>query len=188
MTAPDPVGYEELDELVHRLRLGTTAAELHGSVSGFIAGGGQLGTTPVLSLLQLDAESPGLDSSESALLDTVAQQCRAQLDDSDLGFEPLLPADDRPLPERADALVDWCRGFLGGFGLGGSAALSRLSEEAQEILRDLAAIGASALELGEESDDEDALIEVHEFVRMGAMLLFSEVNAAGRSGPSVRVH
>ena len=49
---------------------------------------------------------------------------------------------------------------------------------AQEILRDLGTIAASAFDFGDESEDEDALIEVHEFVRMGAMLLFAECHSA----------
>jgi uncharacterized protein YgfB (UPF0149 family) len=79
-------------------------------------------------------------------------------------------------------LVDWCRGFLGGFGLAGAEAHGKLSEEAQEILRDLATIASSAFDFGDEGEDEDALIEVHEFVRMGAMLLFAE--CAGRNKPN----
>jgi uncharacterized protein YgfB (UPF0149 family) len=99
-----------------------------------------------------------------------------------------LPSDDRPLPERAEALVDWCRGFLGGFGLAGTEAHAKLSEEAQEILRDLGSIAAAQLDFGEEGDDEDALIEVHEFVRVGAMLLFAEcAGGRGKTG-SDRVH
>jgi uncharacterized protein YgfB (UPF0149 family) len=112
------------------------------------------------------------------LLDRLAKQARGELADPELGFEPLLPADDRPLTERADALVEWCRGFLGGFGLAGAGAHAKLSDEAQEILRDLTTIASSAFDFGDESEDEDALIEVHEFVRMGAMLLFTECQGA----------
>jgi uncharacterized protein len=78
------------------------------------------------------------------------------------------------LTERADALVDWCRGFLGGFGLGGPDIHNRLSEEGKEILRDIGSIASASLDFGDEDEDEDALIEVHEFVRMGVMLLFTE--------------
>ena len=90
----------------------------------------------------------------------------------------MLPADDRPLEERAEALVEWCRGVLGGFGLAGAGTHAKLSDEAQEILRDLTTIASSAFDFGDASEDEDALIEVHEFVRMGAMLLFTECRGA----------
>jgi len=60
-----------------------------------------------------------------------------------------------------------------------------LSEEAQEILKDLGTIAASSFEFGDESEDEDSLIEVHEFVRLGAMLLFAECSKRGPSSDTV---
>lgn len=182
MTAIELVGHDELDDACARLRLGVQASELHGSLCGYLAGGAQLGRQSMLAALQLDGEEVVLSTQDKALLDRLAKQCEAELADPELGFEPLLPVDDRPLPERAEALVDWCRGFLGGFGLAGAEAHAKLTDDAQEILRDLGAIASSAFDFGEESEDEDALIEVHEFVRVGAMLLHAECVSA-RNGP-----
>jgi hypothetical protein len=134
----------------------------------------------VLAALQLDGEATNPTPGDQALLDQLAKQCEAELADPELGFEPMLPEDDRPLTERADAMVDWCRGFLGGFGLAGTSAHANLSDEAQEILRDLGTIAASSFDFGNESEDEDSLIEVQEFVRVGAMLLHTECTAHGR--------
>ena len=174
MTAPATVEYDDLDDLIHRLKLGTTASELHGSLCGFLSGGGRLGRQPLLAVLHLDGEAPALSADDAAALERLSTQAQGQLADPELGFEPLLPADDRPLAERAEATVDWCRGFLGGFGLAGSASHAKLSDEAQEILRDLGTIASSSLDFGNEAEDEDALIEIHEFVRVGAMLLHTE--------------
>ena len=175
------VGYDELDTLAISLRLGTEASELHGSLCGYLAGGGVLGKVALLSALQLDGEATHPSADDQALLDKLARQCESELADPELGFEPLLPADDRPLTERAEAMVDWCRGFLGGFGLAGTSAHAQLSEEAQEVLRDLGTIAASSFDFGNEDEDEDALIEVQEFVRIGAMLLHTECTAHGKS-------
>jgi uncharacterized protein YgfB (UPF0149 family) len=181
MVATGPLGHDDIDALVMRLRLGTQASELHGSLCGFLAGGGALARGTVLASLQLDGEVSSPSVEDLAELDRLARQSENELIDSELGFELLLPADDRPLAERAEAMVDWCRGFLGGFGLAGTAAHARLSDEAQEILRDLGAVAASSFDFGEESEDEDALIDVHEFVRMAAMLLFAECNVRADS-------
>ncbi|MHA6205120.1 UPF0149 family protein [Dyella soli] len=175
------IGYDELDDAVARLQLGVQASDLHGSLCGFLAGGGRVGRQSLIETLHLDAELATPSAPDQAVLDRLVRQSGAELDDPELGFEPLLPADDRPLQERAEALVDWCRGFLGGFGLAGAEAHAKLSDEAQEILRDLGTIAASSFDFGDEGEDEDALIEVHEFVRMGAMLLFAE--CAGRNKP-----
>jgi uncharacterized protein YgfB (UPF0149 family) len=174
MTPIEPVGHDELDTLVTRLRLGTVASELHGSLCGYLAGGGSLRGTSVLAALQLDGEATDPSEDDQLQLDRLARQCETELADPELGFEPLLPADDRPLTERAEAMVEWCRGFLGGFGLAGTQAHAHLSDEAQEILRDLGTVAASSFDFGNEDEDEDALIEVQEFVRVGALLLHTE--------------
>lgn len=181
MTAPGLVGHDDIDALIVRLRLGTEASELHGSLCGYLAGGGSLRGTPVLAALQLDGEATDVTADDLALLDRLARQSEAELADPELGFEPLLPEDDRPLEERAEAMVDWCRGFLGGFGLAGAAAHAQLSDEAQEVLRDLGTIAASSFDFSDEDEDEDALVEVQEFVRVAAMLLFAECAAPGPS-------
>jgi len=174
MTAAARVEFDDLDDLTHRLKLGAEPSELDGSVCGFLAAGGRFGKQPVLAVLQLDGDGEPPAAADEALLERLARQCATQLADPELGFEPLLPEDDRPLAERAEATVGWCRGFLGGFGLAGADAHGKLSDEAQEVLRDLATIASSHLDFGDESEDEDALVEVHEFVRMSAMLLHAE--------------
>ena len=178
MEATEPVGYDDIDALIMRLKLGTDASELHGSLCGYLAGGGLLRQTSVLAALQLDGEATQPTADDLALLRRMARQCERDLADPELGFEPVLPADDRPLAERAEAMAEWCRGFLGGFGLAGTEAHAKLSDEAQEILRDLATIAASSFDYGDEDEDEDALIEVQEFVRVGAMLLHTECTAS----------
>jgi hypothetical protein len=180
MTANGLLGHDDIDTLAIRLRLGTDASELHGSLCGYLAGGGSLQQTSVLVALQLDGEATNPTPDDQALLQQFAEQCETELADPELGFEPMLPEDDRPLSERADAMVDWCRGFLGGFGLAGTSAHAKLSEEAQEILRDLGTIAASSFDFGNETEDEDSLIEVQEFVRVGAMLLHTECTAHGK--------
>ncbi|MHC1480110.1 UPF0149 family protein [Frateuria aurantia] len=176
------IGYDELAEALSRLRLGSDPSEFHGSLSGFLAGGARPVGQTLLEALQLDAagEIERAAQDDPVLLELM-RQTEAELADPELAFEPLHPSDDRPLPERADALASWCRGFLGGFGLSGAATHSQLSEEAQEILRDLATIASSEFDFGPADEDEDALIEVFEFVRVGAMLLHAEVASLSRN-------
>lgn len=173
MAADELIGYDELDDTVVHLKLAVPASELHGSLCGFLAGGARVGRQSLIEALHMDADVTPTGR-DQALLERLVTQSEAELADPELGFEPLLPADDRPLPERAEALVDWCRGFLGGFGLAGAETHGKLSDEAQEILRDLSTIAASSFDFDDEGEDEDALIQVNEFVRMAAMLLFAE--------------
>jgi uncharacterized protein YgfB (UPF0149 family) len=158
------------DEIV-QWRMGIDAAELHGSLCGFLSGGGKLARHGWLTALALEAEGDALRP-DGALDQLYCASC-AQLADADLGFMLLLPDEDRSVDERAEALLGWCRGFLGGFGLSAGAEPA-LSPEAAEALEDLAKIAASRLSYDDPEGDEAALTEVAEFVRVAALLLHGD--------------
>jgi uncharacterized protein YgfB (UPF0149 family) len=161
--------YQPTAELLGRLQLALDPAELHGSLCGFLCAGGPASPRDWLQQLAIEAPVPG---SESELAELFEASC-AQLADPQLGLQLLLPAEDAALGERADALIAWARGFLGGFGLAGGDP-DGLSEDAQEALRDLAAIAAAQLSYDDPDSDEDSLVEIHEFIRVAALLLQGE--------------
>lgn len=174
----EPFTHARFDEALGTTSLGIDASELHGLLTGYLCGGGRAKGRYVLKALELEGDQAPLDGPLADLLDEVVPWCREQLGGLQLGLAPLLPSDTRPLAERADAMVEWTRGFLGGFGLAGARA-EALSEDGREVLRDLGAIAASELALDTSSesaveDDESALMELVEFVRVGAMLLHTE--------------
>lgn len=184
--------HRELGETLDRLRVGVGASDLHGSLTGYLCGGGKASAKLWPEALELHAATDGwLDE---PLFASLYSECREQLDDSELGFEPLLPSDDVALAQRADALVEWCRGFLGGIGLSGADRLrTALTPAAEEILRDFAAIAASNLDYGDDEEDESSLTEVLEFVRIGVLLLHSELDErpslkGNSSAPSQSIH
>lgn len=175
MLEPTPITHADLAAALATMRLGVGASELHGSLSGYLCGGGSAGAPALLTALELEGEAPTDDAGQH-LLNELYAETRVQLEDPELGFEPLLPEDSRPLAERGDALVEWCRGFLGGLGLGGQAGQRGLSAEGKEILHDLDAIAASHFSY-DDADDEASLTEVFEFVRIGVLLLYAELRA-----------
>ena len=73
------VGHDDIDALVMRLRLGTDASELHGSLCGYLAGGGSLRGTSVLAALQLDGEVTDPSADDLAVLDRLARQTETEL-------------------------------------------------------------------------------------------------------------
>ena len=174
--------FSEVAADLARLRLGVDAGELHGALCGFVAGGGRPRGDDWLQRLALEGAADSAPPPDSALARLFAASC-AQFDDDDLGFELLLPDEQRPLAERADALLAWCRGFLGGFGLA-TGAHPPLSPEGAEALDDLGRIAGSALSYEDPDNDEESLAEVSEFVRVAALLLHGECNRRGE-GPSV---
>ncbi len=163
--------HAELETELQSLEAGVDASELHGSLCGYLAGGGshdrEHWLARVMSDPMLGAPEPG------GVLDRLYGASVRQLESTEFEFELLLPDGDQPVQERGDALLAWSRGFLGGFGLAAGQE-PPLSEEAGEALADLSRIAASDLAYEEPEADEEALEEVAEFVRVAAMLLHSD--------------
>lgn len=153
------------------LDLGATPAELHGGLCGWLAAGGadlQAWPATVLADDNLPTPEPG------SVLDRLREAVVAQLEDRDFAFELVLAAPAASLQARTDALFDWCRAFLGGFGLA-SGKRPALSEEGEEALQDLARLAqASSEEFDSADEDEDALAEIEEFVRVAVLLLHGD--------------
>lgn len=171
------ISHRDLADTLVRLRAGVSASDLHGSLTGYLCAGGKTTAETWPSALELDAGHA--DELIDDAFPTLYRHCREQLDDSELGFEPLLPGDEVKLADRAEALVEWCRGFLGGVGLASDRQTStQLSEDAREIVQDFSTIAASSFDYGEDDEDETALTEVLEFVRVGVLLLYNELAPA----------
>ena len=149
------------------------ASDLHGSLTGYLCAGGRAGVEEWPAALEIESDAKA-DLRHDEALHRLYRDCRAELDDPDLGFEPLLPESDAPVERRADALVEWCRGFLGGVGLSG-ARVAALSPDATEVLADIGRIAASSFDYDNAEEDESALSEVLEFVRVGVLLLRTEL-------------
>lgn len=190
MPTPDLPDLEEVDAAIAQRRLGVSGSELHGALCGWLAGGGGLEggarndtrspADPAADwLARVLADDTLVPPARGDALDRMHGATAAQLGDSDFGFDLLLPQADAPLVERSGALFDWCRGFLGGFGLA-AGDRAALSDEAREALTDLAKLAAATPQDEGDEDDENALAEIEEFVRVAALLLHGDCNLSPR--------
>jgi len=153
-----------------RLHLSVAPSELHGGLSGWLAGGGDDPTGWVQAVLAEEgAPRPDGDDPLGRLFETTL----TQLDAPDFGFSLLLPDEDASLLERSEALFAWCRGFVGGYGLA-AGECTDLSAEGHDALADLVRLAAENGQLEGDEEDEIALMELEEFVRVTALLLHSE--------------
>lgn len=172
---------EEVEAAIRKAGLAVDPSELHGGLCGWIAGGGEIGQDWLGKVLA----DPSLPSvARGDVLERMAQSSAAQFEDRDFGFELLLPGADALLVERSGALFEWCRGFLGGFGLA-SGAKPALSGEGREALTDLARLAAAAPQEDGDQEDEEALAEIEEFVRVAALLLHGDCVLAARHRQSL---
>lgn len=159
--------------------LAVSPAELHGLLAGQVAAGARFDADTLLRVLSelMDISALTRETTKLGFIE-LYQSTLSQLESSDFSFELLLPDDEELLAQRAEALGSWCSGFLSGFGLH-SGQQPKLSAEAEEGMRDLAHIAQIAADSDVDSEEDEAdLMEVQEYVRMAAMLIFSECNPA----------
>ncbi len=116
-----------------------------------------------------------LPVADRAALVALFKYSEQQLADPELGFEPLLPDDGSAMAERVRAIADWCEGYLYGLSLGGIKEFGGFSEPVQEFCRDLIEICRLADDEDEGEDNESALVDVVEYVRMGVLMLRDEM-------------
>lgn len=165
-------GWSEVAAAIDRDALACSPAELHGALCGWLAGG----ATDAPDWLRQVMVDPGLALPKDAdALDRMHAASLAQLDDPQFGFQLLLPDNDG-VSARAEAVFAWCRGFLGGFGLVPDGRA--LSEEGQEALRDLANLAAAQMDDEGDGEDEEALAEIEEYLRVAVLLLHADRSLA----------
>lgn len=172
MASHDLPAHTDVQREIDALQLSVDASELHGALCGLLCGGARVARGDWLKRLELEPGNPAGAAGQGAL-DRLYEGSLGQLEDPELGFQLLLPPDAEPMTERGGALLGWCRGFLGGFGLAAGRS-PPLTPEAAEALEDLGRIAATDLSYEEPEADEAALEEVSEFVRIAALLLHGD--------------
>lgn len=181
--------YDDFNERISVLMLDVSASELHGQLCGYLcAGADAQGEAFINALLNNKRDS----ESRSALLElfstfSISQQ---QFNQFDFAFEFLLPDDNQPLLDRAQAFSEWCSGFVEALQLAGVDREQFYEEEAQEALshlEDFALLEYESVEVSEE--DEVALMEIMEYARMAVIRLHGDLLMNERErGESDRAH
>lgn len=170
--------YESLEGALARAEASTDAAETHGLICGLLCAAGRLDENLWLAHIYEEPPEAGnlaVQQANRTLL-ALAEVTRESLYSPELDLQLLLPDDESPLADRAEALSAWCDGFLSGLGLGGVTEYSIRSAEVKEVLRDLAEISRAGFDADEPGeDDEVAYMEIVEYLRMGTLLISEEL-------------
>lgn len=171
------VTFPEISKVLQELNSSVPAAESHGCLCGALC------TTLDYPFARwLEELVPESDSTEAAPdarrepLQLLFNDTLSSLRGDQMEFEPLLPDDDVSLTQRAQALSQWCQGFLYGFGTGRGRGTEELPANVDEILRDFTHISRASVELEEESEsEEESYSEVIEYVRAAVQLVHDEL-------------
>lgn len=177
------ISYEEMNHLLVPLGALNSPSELHGMLCGKLAGGVRLNAEEwmeeALTFLDVITNDEGVvgdpEGHGQQALARFYTVVLSQLEDSNFGFDVMLPDDEAELDRRTAALGEWCHGFLSGFGSAGLPPDAKFSEDAADALRDLAAI----VSIGDGADEDDNEAEadftaIVEYVRMACLTLFAD--------------
>ena len=166
------LSYSELYTLLNELTVDEHPSELHGLMTGWLVSEDH-------RRIALDAIAPQAATHEG--LQSLLKETQHFLEDEQLRFMPLLPEEGRSSRERSEGLAYWCLGFTTSLGLSGFD--SAQYPELMEVIEDLVAI--SHIDFDDVDDDEETeLEELIEYVRMGVMLIDTEIRSVNDSGHS----
>ena len=176
--------YDEFERVLKEARALPEPAEAHGTLAGALCSSRDYGLIEWLHEI-LPEDSPDDAALQSSVLQNVYDSMVRTLAGNEANFAPLLPDDESPLADRADALSHWCQGFLYGLGSGPASDPAKVSAEAGEIIHDLTEITHVGVDADEQNEENEiAFAEVVEFVRVGVQILFVELAPARGQEPA----
>jgi yecA family protein len=186
MSSSQSPTFTDLEILLDNAGIDTTVAEAHGIVTGVLSVPARE-TEPWLPLILGPEQTEPAEASAELpeQLFALWHQTEDQLQRGEFDFVLLLPDETAGLQERIGALADWCRGYLLGLAHAGVSDESAVKGDGAEFLGDIERIAEVEIEPGDGIEDqEQALTELEEYVRMGVQLVYEELCApSGASAP-----
>jgi len=154
------------------------ASEIHGVLTGLVCAGFSFEDQSYLTMLNdLFNNGEGFPNHVKTVVKQMFSELWTDILDDVYSFQLMLPDDDDTIAERGHALSLWVQGFNLGFGLQ-QKDTAVTSEEIKEVLIDFAEIANLSDELEEDETTEQAYFEIGEYVRISALLCFSELGSA----------
>jgi hypothetical protein len=166
--------FDTLEEHLSQRKTPSTASELHGLLTGWFSAGSTWTPSEQAGVLSRWIGDEPVDDALAGLISTLAIETFASLQEQEFGFQLLLPDDNVMINVRSRALSHWCAGFLSGFGMTGRFQQADLEKEVAEVMGDFAQISKLTDEVPEAEENESDLMEISEYVRMSALLVYTE--------------
>jgi len=171
------VTFAELAKVLQSSASTVDAAEGHGCLCGALCVSADYTVERWMEEL-IPEEGTQLSAADEQVLQLIFDEAARTLRGDDMDFAPLLPEEDEPLERRATALAQWCRGFLYGFGSSRPLQAAQFPPTVDEFLRDIAHVGGAEVDVGASGEEEEeAYVEVFEYLRAGVQLVHDELIA-----------
>ena len=154
------------------------ASEIHGVLTGLVCAGFTFEEQSYIVMLNdLFNNGEVFPDAVKTVIKQMYSELWADILDDDYAFQLMLPDDDESIVERANGLSNWVQGFNLGFGLQ-QKNNPVASSEVKEVLTDFAEIANLSDEMEEDEDTEQAYFEISEYVRISALLCFTELGSS----------
>lgn len=177
MTDESSLDFASVQAIITTENVKAHAAEIHGVLTGLVCAGYCFESSDYISLINdMLNNGEGLPTKLKNTIKVMFSQVWQTILDDSYGFKLLLPDDDDSIEERGHALGAWVQGFNLGFGLQ-QKKQTALSEDVKEILVDFGEIANLSDELEDDEATEQAYYEISEYVRMSALLCFTELGS-----------
>jgi uncharacterized protein YgfB (UPF0149 family) len=168
------MAYEACNTILIQTDADLSAAQAQGLASGMLCVNAQ--TASSYWLTELLANAGPMSTENEALLLRLFEGVRQALAADEFEFNLFLPDEHTLLSTRVIALKDWCQGFLWGVASVHSAQHPS-SEHMREILKDITEF-TRLDSVAEGEDDENAFMEVTEYLKSAVLLLRDELNSS----------
>ena len=174
------MNFEYIDQIRQKAGISIDVSEYHGKICACLCFENLEAETLLPEEINADISSLSSETMKlkDILLDLIAETLE-KLNDTEMTFYPLLSPDSESLTNRTLSLSSWCAGFIDGVGLAVAQKNISMNPAEQdiigEIIEDFSQISKlTSASLMNEDGEELAYMEVLEYVRVGAQLIFEE--------------
>jgi len=181
--------YDSVAEIIESVNGLVTPSEVHGLLCGIMCASNEplAGETWAVQAMGLSSENSHFSSAQLNVLKQLLDYTHKRLSTMEFDFRLLLPDESIALADRSSELGNWCHGFLTGLQVSSDQDVinERLSVEGYETITnfaEIAEIDYDSLEYNEE--DEMSLMEVTEYIRLGVLMIYSELHK-GQQGAAI---
>lgn len=169
--------YLEGESILKEAGLYASVSDVYGLVVGMIASGIKAEDPAFLEYaVQLMNDGEPLPGSAVAWIKHIATDVVTDIVENDKA-DILIPDDDTPIRDRAHALAEFAHSFVTGFSCK-QKVHSKLSNDLQEMLRDIMDIAGIDEDIPEGENSERDFMLIYEHVAIGVCYAFEECAAA----------
>ena len=178
------MNFEYVDQIRQKAGISIDVSEYHGKICACLCFENLEAETLLPEEINADISSLSSETMKlkDVLLGLIAETLE-KLNDTEMTFYPLLSPDSESLTNRTLSLSSWCGGFIDGFDFAIVQKNISMNPAEQgiisEIIDDFSQISKlTSASVMNEDGEELAYMEVLEYVRVGAQLIFEELKVA----------